>query len=127
MRSRYSAFCREDSNYLLKTHHPKSRHSNEQGELKDSFANTVWLGLKVIRHTKQADKGVVEFAAWFREDARAGEASKAPGQMHERSNFLREDGQWYYVDGEQLAPYELPRNESCWCGSGKKYKRCHKA
>jgi len=26
-------------------------------------------------------------------------------------------------DGEKKA--ELGRNEVCWCGSGKKYKRCH--
>ncbi len=25
------------------------------------------------------------------------------------------------VDGEK----ELGRNDNCWCGSGKKYKRCH--
>ena len=26
-------------------------------------------------------------------------------------------------DGVKKA--ELGRNEACWCGSGKKYKRCH--
>jgi len=27
--------------------------------------------------------------------------------------------------GSQAPPKELGRNESCWCGSGKKYKSCH--
>jgi uncharacterized protein YecA (UPF0149 family) len=30
-------------------------------------------------------------------------------------NYMREDKQ----------KDEPGRNESCWCGSGKKYKRCH--
>ena len=33
------------------------------------------------------------------------------------SMFSSEDGQ----AGER----NLGRNESCWCGSGKKYKKCH--
>jgi hypothetical protein len=27
-------------------------------------------------------------------------------------------------EGEEPIP-ELGRNDTCWCGSGKKYKRCH--
>ncbi len=28
--------------------------------------------------------------------------------------------------GEEARPAVLPaRNEACWCGSGKKYKKCH--
>ena len=26
---------------------------------------------------------------------------------------------------EQTGGRDLGRNESCWCGSGKKYKKCH--
>ena len=26
---------------------------------------------------------------------------------------------------DEVKKAELGRNEACWCGSGKKYKRCH--
>ena len=28
-------------------------------------------------------------------------------------------------EDEQTVDKNLGRNESCWCGSGKKYKKCH--
>ena len=30
-----------------------------------------------------------------------------------------------YGDSETPAPPKIGRNEPCWCGSGKKYKKCH--
>lgn len=32
-----------------------------------------------------------------------------------------------FFDGAKVIHSELGRNELCWCGSGKKYKRCHGA
>jgi len=32
----------------------------------------------------------------------------------------------YLASSETNMPTKLPaRNETCWCGSGKKYKKCH--
>ena len=54
-----------------------------------------------------------------------------PQSLREDAFFRREDGRWYYVDGNVHGqdPYrrETPkvgRNEPCPCGSGKKYKKC---
>ena len=41
-----------------------------------------------------ADTAEVEFVARYRVDGRA-------VRLHERSRFVREDGRWFYVDGEQ--------------------------
>jgi len=30
-----------------------------------------------------------------------------------------------FGNGTQRPAHHLARNEDCWCGSGKKYKRCH--
>ena len=30
-----------------------------------------------------------------------------------------------FGSGVQRPTYQLARNDECWCGSGKKYKRCH--
>jgi uncharacterized protein YecA (UPF0149 family) len=32
----------------------------------------------------------------------------------------------YFKPADEIDPAKLPgRNEPCWCGSGKKYKKCH--
>ena len=64
-------------------------------------------------------------------------AAAAAGGVAETA--VAEDGQGYGADGEPLeAPpvveqrvvdeeHQLGRNDPCWCGSGKKFKRCHGA
>jgi SEC-C motif-containing protein len=91
MRSRYSAFVREDAGYLLATWHP-SRRPPELG----FEAGTKWLGLEVRgQHVADDRHAEVEFVARSRHAGRA-------RRLHERSRFVREDGRWYYLDGEML-------------------------
>jgi SEC-C motif-containing protein len=47
------------------------------------------------------------------------------------SRFLKQDGEWYFVDGQLVAPKtekrnqpKVGRNDPCPCGSAKKYKKC---
>ena len=90
MRSRYSAFVCEQANYLLATWHSSTRPASL-----DFDAGAKWLGLEVREHTVTgADTAEVEFVARYRV---AGQAVR----MHERSRFVREDGRWFYVDGDQ--------------------------
>ena len=46
------------------------------------------------------------------------------GEVHENSRFVKEQGQWFYVDGDLKSQAKVGRNDPCPCGSGKKYKRC---
>lgn len=117
MRSRYSAFCTNNVGYLIHTHHPSKRQINEHKVLQQTINTTTWLGLNVIKTQIEKDVGYVEFAAFYKND-------KA-GQLHENSRFIHENGQWYYFDGAILDPVKFSRNGPCWCGSGKKYKKCH--
>jgi SEC-C motif-containing protein len=89
MRSRYSAFVRENAAYLLATWHPGRR----PAELTFEPA-AKWLGLEV-RSARAVDDAhaEVEFVARSRTAGRA-------HRLHERSRFVREDGRWYYVDGD---------------------------
>ena len=91
MRSRYSAFAVGAAPYLLASWHPSTRPSTV--ELDDHVA---WRHLQIARTENGGPwdtDGVVEFTAHFsRRDAR--------GRLHEVSRFVREDGRWYYVDGE---------------------------
>ncbi|MBQ0760004.1 MAG: SEC-C motif-containing protein [Zhongshania sp.] len=121
MRSRFSAFCLKDPEYLLTTLHKDARAKESKKALIRSFGNTEWRSLKVIR-SQQGKSGQqtaeVEFAAFYLE-------GDAGGQLHERSRFIFEEGRWFYVDGDILPPISLTRNEPCWCGSGRKLKKCH--
>ncbi len=90
MRSRYSAFVLERADYLLATWHASTRPSQV------SFDPGVkWLGLEVKQHRPiDATQAEVEFVA--RQRDKSGRAVR----LHERSRFVREDGRWFYVDGD---------------------------
>jgi SEC-C motif-containing protein len=123
MRSRYSAFASANIDYLLATLHPSQHQADERQALAQSIASSEWLSLTVLAtEAGQAGdlEGVVEFAARYQQ---TGEQ----GVLHERSRFVFEHGRWFYVDGEfEPVPANKPgRNDPCWCGSGKKFKKCH--
>jgi len=91
MRSRYSAYVLADRDYLLRTWHATTR--PESLDLGPPGA-VRWLGLAVRQHQViDADHAQVEFIA--RSRAGGGPATR----LHEISQFVREDGCWYYVDG----------------------------
>lgn len=90
MRSRYSAFVLARGEYLLATWHPDTRPPHAP----DFDPGLRWLGLEVRRHTETgADTAQVEFVARSKFAGRA-------HRLHETSRFVREDGCWYYVDGD---------------------------
>lgn len=90
MRSRYTAFTLQDEAYLLASWHASSR---PQTPLFDT-APPKWIGLQVRAHrTLDADHAEVEFIARYRIGGRA-------HRLHETSRFVREQGRWYYVDGD---------------------------
>jgi SEC-C motif-containing protein len=90
MRSRYSAFVLDLSDYLLATWHTSTR----PARLDANELGLKWLGLEVRRHTPiDPDHATVEFIA---RSKLAGRAQR----LHELSRFLREDGRWFYVDGD---------------------------
>ena len=92
MRSRYTAFVLQDEPYLLATWHPSTRPASAAWE-----PGTRWLGLEVRGHAVvDENHAQVEFVARCRQGS--GKAER----LHERSRFVREEGRWYYVDGDLL-------------------------
>ncbi|MEY2632438.1 MAG: hypothetical protein RIR00_1092 [Pseudomonadota bacterium] len=90
MRSRYVAYCLGLQDYLLATWHPGSR----PAELDlHTPPQPKWLDLEIRRHLPGADSAQVEFIARYRLGGRA-------MRLHETSRFRKEDGRWYYVDGD---------------------------
>jgi len=90
MRSRYSAYVLGLPDYLLATWHASTRPAT----LEPDPAGLKWLGLEVRRHVvADAEHAIVEFVARSKLGGRA-------HRLHELSRFVRENGRWYYVDGE---------------------------
>ncbi|UXY13093.1 YchJ family protein [Kosakonia sp. ML.JS2a] len=116
MRSRYTAFVLRQAEYLIKTWHPSCGAEDFRQHIESGFAHTTWLGLTVFEHAcgENDNEGYVSFVARFSEQGK-------PGAIIERSRFLKENGQWYYIDG---ARPQFGRNDPCPCGSGKKFKKC---
>ena len=90
MRSRYCAYVLCNEQYLLATWHPSTR----PGSI--PFAkNQKWLGLNVIEvSVTGAVTAEVEFIA------RSRVSNAAAVRQHERSRFVREEGRWFYVNGD---------------------------
>lgn len=123
MRSRYSAYVLRDINYLM-----ASWHLSTKPEAIDPATILDWQELQVIyteKGTESDSEGIVEFIATALSHMRF-------CRFHEVSRFVKEEGLWFYLDGElkwDAAPSEqkvqkVGRNDPCPCGSGKKYKKC---
>lgn len=93
MRSRYTAYTLKNEAYILQTWHSSTR--PEKLDLA-ADTGTKWKGLEVKRHQQQdATHALVEFVARNKVNGRA-------FRLHETSRFVREDGRWFYVDGDLL-------------------------
>lgn len=90
MRSRYSAFALGRVDYLLASWHPSTRPATLALD-----PAVRWLGLEVrAQRSTGIEAATVEFVA--RSRLGGGRAER----LHEVSRFLREEGRWYYLDGE---------------------------
>ena len=90
MRARYSAYVLGLEAYVLASWHRSTRPASAGS---NDIERTRWLGLTVKRHEAKGDRATVEFVARYRTDGRG-------RRLHEISRFVREDGCWYYVDGD---------------------------
>ena len=85
MRSRYCAYVLELEDYLRATWHASTCPASL-----DLAAPPVpkWVGLDIRR----ANENQVEFVARYKINGKA-------HKLHEVSDFVREDGRWYYLSG----------------------------
>lgn len=141
MRSRYTAFTQANVDHLFSSMAPELAQHVDRAEIQ-AFAESVekWTGLEisdVSPITPEDTQGMVEFIAHFFYEGKA-------QRIHERSTFIKIDGQWFYHGHEHQcsspdhndhhAPhrhqppdktrFKIGRNDPCPCGSGKKYKKC---
>ena len=126
MRSRYSAFAAGALDYLVETVAPEQRHDIDRGALQAWSKESTWNGLDIVETVAGGENdttGIVEFVAHFTRN-------RTRESHHERAQFRKEDGRWYFVDGARpkgkpvVKTNDIGRNDPCPCGSGKKYKKC---
>ncbi len=117
MRSRYTAFVQHHSQHIQSSWHTTTRPK----ALNFEDHPVVWLGLEIRSCQKGSpgdDSGSVDFTCSYLEN---GQLCK----LQEVSQFLKEDGLWYYLKGDcSVIKEKIARNTSCPCGSGLKFKRC---
>lgn len=118
MRSRYTAFYLALGQYIFDTHHPDFRNGTI-AEYQQSSENTHWCRLEVLESEQNDDKGKVNFKAYFTDKDKL-------HCLHEISNFILENDQWFYTDGDYQPKniIKISRNDQCPCNSSKKAKKC---
>mgnify|MGYP000128082312 CR=1 FL=1 len=127
MRARYSAFATHDIEFIKKTVLPEKRAEFDEKATREWSENSQWISFEVkkIAGGGEGDtEGTVEFVATY-------SVNNTEQAHHERAQFKKRSGRWYFVDGTIVAqqPFIRPtpkvgRNDPCPCGSGKKYKKC---
>lgn len=89
MRSRYSAYCIHNADYLVKTTHSSTRKFHQKADILQWSEANHWLKLEIISTTGTT----VEFKAYYLD------VNLKATIHHEKSTFLFENGKWFYVDG----------------------------
>jgi SEC-C motif-containing protein len=125
MRARYSAHVGVKVDFIFASTHPEHRQGLDRESTQNWAEKTTWLGLEIVDTAQGGaadDRGEVEFIARFRE-------KEEIRVHHERAQFQRQDGHWYFTDGSMVKPQPLianktGRNDPCPCGSDSKYKKC---
>ncbi|UAA40296.1 SEC-C domain-containing protein [Paraneptunicella aestuarii] len=128
MRSRYTAFALKQFQYIADTHYSKLDPINNAETLQQDFQDIQWQHLRIISSQKSHheslqdsdSEGEVSFIAYYAIQGKL-------FALSETSHFIKPDGKWLYdADHSQskVEKIKLSRNDTCFCESGKKFKKC---
>lgn len=118
MRARYTAYVQGNIDFLRITTLPIQQSALNIAQITQWSQQTEWLGLQVISHqlaTHSEQHAWVVFVVTCRENGRL-------YTHHEQSAFVRDGASWRFIDPNVSLKTE--RNQSCFCGSRAKFKRC---
>lgn len=126
MRARYTAYTTNDIDFIVNTTHADHREDMDIEEITNWSKKSTWKGLEIIDEQEgdeDSEWGMVEFKAKFK-------LADQDLTHHEKSDFEKIDGEWFFVDGTPVVSPQtrtspkIGRNDPCACGSGKKFKKC---
>lgn len=90
MRSRYSAYATKNADYLVATTHSSTRKNYNKKDILHWATTNKWEKLEVL----ETLENTVTFKAYYLDNHKL-------RQTHfEKSTFVLENGNWFYVDGE---------------------------
>jgi SEC-C motif domain protein len=95
MRSRYTAYTQARMRYIQKTMRGRALRGFDLESTGQWAASVTWTGLQIVQTETKQNLGWVEFIASYTEEGK-------PYQIHERSEFERLGGHWYYTRGTHL-------------------------
>ena len=128
MRSRFSAYAQGNYRYVLQTYTEVKQKGLSTENLAENAQGSTWFALAINASSPSSpefsretlERDTVEFTAYYFEN-------KQVFQLHETSNFIKENGVWRYHDGtlhDDCGKIKVGRNLPCLCGSEKKFKQC---
>ncbi|GHE90398.1 preprotein translocase SecA [Thalassotalea profundi] len=127
MRSRYSAYAVKNAEYIYKTYANYKQKENTIIDILQWAEQTHWLKLNINDSSHTAIDNfnpqvlpTVIFDAYYLHQQQL-------YKMSECSRFVIEQNQWRYLDGNIFEHIKLnhpKRNDTCFCSSGKKFKKC---
>lgn len=97
MKSRYSAYAMQLSDYIIETTHLKNPAYQKdiaawRASIENFSLSTLFLGLEILEHTHEGNEGYVTFFAKLEQNSK-------DASFKERSHFLCENGKWLYHSG----------------------------
>jgi SEC-C motif domain protein len=95
MRSRYTAYSMQNIDYIQKTMKGAALENFNYVDAMNWAQSVEWVGLEVLNHfidKTDPNIGYVEFKAVYKADG-------GIQVLHETSEFLKDGGEWFYVDG----------------------------
>jgi SEC-C motif-containing protein len=123
MRARFTAHALHDFEFLHRTYKETAARPFSRAT---EVEKTQWTRLAIHSHApgRSADVAYVDFSAY-------GVENGAEIVLHEKAEFVRENGAWIYARALREGPAPIRstapkpgRNDPCPCGSGKKFKQC---
>lgn len=92
MRSRYTAYFYGDMDYIAETMKSPAADRFDIESARQRANKIKWVELKVVNASHTIFKGTVEFYASYSD-------GKKTHVLHEVSDFVFQDGRWFYVSG----------------------------
>ncbi|MEB3753287.1 YchJ family protein [Acinetobacter sp. MD2(2019)] len=116
MRSRYSAFAKQQVDYIVATTAIGQQAQLDRAALLSWSIDNAWQQLEILNSVPRVDAShaMVEFKAYY-----------SDGQArihHEQSYFVKHQNAWYFID-PTLQTFPSMKH-ACLCGSEKKFKHC---
>ncbi len=96
MRSRYTAYHDVNLDYIAATMQPPASEGFDAASSREWAKTAKWVKLEVLNSSENNEHGTVEFIAHYLQNNK-------PRFIRELSEFRKENGCWYYVDGKHFS------------------------